>query len=203
MRYMRNKFEFYGIKAPEWVAILRQIFAQRGMFSGESLYAFVRLCFEDEYRETHYCGLQMLEKRIKTFPAEGIDFLEECVLSESWWDTVDWVNKLVGIHFKRYPQLQHATCARWVSSNNIWLQRLTMIHQLTYKEATDFVLMTRMITGLKGSQEFFIQKGAGWALRQYSKTNGNAVISFIDANPDLAPLTKREGLKWLRSQGLM
>ena len=65
------------------------------------------LCFEDAYREIHYSGLQMIEKKIKKQPADFIDFLEECIQTESWWDSVDWINKLVGIHFKRYPNLQY------------------------------------------------------------------------------------------------
>lgn len=200
MKYMRNKFEFYGLKAAEWVAILRRVFKQYGVFEGEKLYDFVRRCFEDECREIHYCGLQMLEKQIKTLPEIRMRFLKECIQTQSWWDTVDWVNKLVGIHFKRFPELQRTTCESWIDSGDIWLQRVTMIHQLTYKEATDVQLMFDMINRMKGSKEFFIQKGAGWALRQYSKTDASAVTRFIDDNPDLAPLTKREGLKWLKGR---
>ncbi|MBK8904446.1 MAG: DNA alkylation repair protein [Anaerolineaceae bacterium] len=50
------------------------------------------------------------------------------------------------------------------------------------------------------SDEFFFQKALGWALREYSKTEVEAVVTFIAATP-LAPLSAREGLKWLRNQG--
>ncbi|MCB9010197.1 MAG: DNA alkylation repair protein, partial [Ardenticatenaceae bacterium] len=50
------------------------------------------------------------------------------------------------------------------------------------------------------SDEFFIQKAIGWALREYSKTDAGAVVAFIAATP-LAPLSAREGLKWLKDQG--
>ena len=203
MRYMRHQFEFYGLKAPKWVGLLKNIFKVRGIYEGEELKTFTRLCMEDEYREINYAGLQMLEKRMKKNPEEFIDFYEELIKTRSWWDTVDWIRKMVGVHFQRFPHLIIPTTEKWMDSDNIWLQRICLIFQLTYKDRTDFDLMKKYILQLADSTEFFIQKGAGWALRQYSKTNGQAVVDFIDQHPELAPLTKREGLKWLKSQGVI
>ena len=42
--------------------------------------------------------------------------------------------------------------------------------------------------------EFFATKGIGWALREYSYTDPDAVEEFI-ATTDLRPLSKREGMK--------
>lgn len=200
MRYMRNKYAYYGLKAPEWVAILKEMFAEHGMYEGKNLRTFARCCFDEEYHEMFYAGLQMLEKQIKKQPAGFIDFLEKAIVTGAWWDTVDWISKLVGIHFLRYPDLQYTYCRKWIRSDNIWLQRVAMIHQLMYKENTDHKLLFEMILERKNSAEFFVQKGAGWALRQYSKFNANAVTRFIAKHPDLAPLTKREGMKWLERQ---
>ena len=43
-------------------------------------------------------------------------------------------------------------------------------------------------------KEFFIQKAAGWALRQYSRVDPIGVSSFISKH-QLPPLTKREGMR--------
>ena len=46
--------------------------------------------------------------------------------------------------------------------------------------------------------EFFIRKAIGWALREYSKTDPDAIRAFVDAHADeLAGLTKREALEHL------
>lgn len=201
-KYMRNQFEYIGLKAPQWAAISKEYFKENGLFDGAELKEFARLCFEDEYREMNYLGLQMVEKKIKTQPEDFIEFLEELIRSRSWWDTVDWANKLVGIHFRRFPHLIRPVTEHWMESGNIWLQRVCLIFQLTYREKTDFGLMKKYILELAGSGEFFIQKGAGWALRQYSKTAGEEVKTFIGENPHLAPLTQREGLKWLKKHGI-
>ncbi len=145
----------------------------------------------------HYFALETVQKTLKKQPAEFIDFLEELICTRSWWDSVDWLAKLVGLHFKLYPALIQPVTERWVSSGNMWLQRVSMIFQLTYKEKTDAELMFGYIRRLAHSKEFFIQKGAGWALRQYSKTNPEAVAHFVE-NTQLAPLTKREALRLLK-----
>ncbi len=87
-----------------------------------------------------------------------------------------------------------------MASGNIWLQRICLIFQLTYKEETDFALMKEYILRLAASKEFFIQKGAGWALRQHSKYDPEGVVEFVQNYPQLAPLTRREALKWLNNQ---
>ncbi len=194
MAYMRHQFEYFGLKMPAWTALTKVLHAENGIPEGENLKALVRRCFEDEHREMHYFGLETLEKTLKKQPAECIDFLEELILTRSWWDTVDWINKLVGLHFRRFPTLIKPVTERWMASENFWLQRVCLIFQLTYKDKTDTVLLFDYVQRVADSKEFFLQKGAGWALRQYGKTNPTAVQTFVNSNR-LAPLTRREALK--------
>ncbi len=197
MWYLRNQFEFFGLKMPQWTALTKDVHKQHGLPEGEDLKALSRLCFEDDHREMHYFALQTLEKTLKKQPPEFIEFLEDLILSRSWWDTVDWINKLVGQHFLRYPELTKPVTEGWLASGNIWLQRVCLIFQLAYKDKTDAALLFDYARRLSGSKEFFIQKGAGWALRQYSRTNPHAVRQFVATTP-LAPLTRREALRLLK-----
>lgn len=197
MAYMRHQFEFFGLKMPAWTQLAKSIHAKEGVPQGEALKALVRLCFQDEHREMHYFGLETLEKALKKEGPEHIEFLEELICTRSWWDTVDWINKLVGMHFRRYPELIRPTTERWLASGNVWLQRVCLIFQLSYKDKTDAGLLFGYVKRLSGSKEFFIQKAAGWALRQYARTAPDAVRDFVQNTP-LAPLTKREAMKHLK-----
>ena len=193
MWYMRDQFEFFGLKMPQWTALAKSIHREMGLPGGDDLKTLVRRCFEDEHREMHYFALQTVEKTLKQQAPEFIDFLEELILTRSW-DTVDWINKLVGQHVLRYPDLTRPVTERWMDSGNRWLQRVCMIFQLAYKEKTDSALLFGYVERLSGSKEFFLQKGAGWALRQYSRTNPEAVRQFVESRR-LAPLTRREALR--------
>ena len=52
MKYMRHKFEYYGLKAQVWMGLLNDIFKEKGIYQGEQLKTFVRICMNDEYRKS-------------------------------------------------------------------------------------------------------------------------------------------------------
>ena len=58
---------------------------------------------------------------------------------------------------------------KWMESDNIWLNRISIIFQLKYKEKTDTKFLEKAILTNANTDEFFINKAIGWALREYSK----------------------------------
>ncbi|MEZ4888313.1 MAG: DNA alkylation repair protein [Chitinophagales bacterium] len=120
--------------------------------------------------------------------------MEFMIVHKSWWDSVDTTAKWVGVFFKKYPTMTKPVTKRWITSDNMWLQRMAIIFQLAYKKDTDVDLLFEYVLRKSDSKEFFIQKAIGWALRQYAKTDANAVWRFVDVT-DLAPLSRREALK--------
>ncbi len=195
--YMRNKFPFYGVTAPQTKPLFSELFKSYGKFTDAALIDFVRLCFENEYREIHYFGILMVEKQIKKQPANFSDFLEEMIITNSWWDSVDWISKMVSIHFSRFPEQIKSVTRDWMDSKNIWLQRVAIIFQRYKNYPTDEALLYQYILELKNSPEFFIQKAAGWALRDHSKEHPESVLGFLNNNPGLSNLTIREAKKYL------
>lgn len=197
MAYMRHQFEFYGIKKPLWSALTQELFQKYGLSEGAALQNLALLCMQDDYREVNYFGLELVQKQLKKQEENFIELLETLICTRSWWDSVDWLAKLVGMHFLRYPSSIQPFTTRWMHADYIWLQRVCLIFQLHYKEKTDAALLFKYVEQLKGSSEFFIQKAAGWALRQYAKTHPEAVRAFLIAHADLPPLTRREAMKYL------
>lgn len=192
--YMKDQFEYCGLGAPQWMALARELFATHGLFTGKPLERFVMLCFEQEYREVQYVAIEMMQRRLGEQNKTWIKVLEKCITTNSWWDTVDWLAKLVGMHFKRFPELQHEYAYKWIASDNMWLQRVAIIHQLFYKETTDEKLLFEMITRVADSKEFFLRKACGWALRQHAKVFPKKVLAFVQKN-QLSGLTVREAMK--------
>lgn len=197
MAYMRGQFEYCGLGATIWYPMAKQIFIDHGMFTGKKLKIFVEGCYDQSYREVLYVGIEMMQRMLPFQDASWIKILEKCITTHSWWDSVDWLAKLVGIFFRQYPELQHEYAHRWIESENIWLQRVAIIHQLFYREDTDEKLLFDMIRRRADSKEFFIRKACGWSLRQYSKTNPKRVIWFVKNN-ELSPLSIKEALRLLK-----
>lgn len=196
--YMKNHFEFFGIKKPERVVLSAQIIQNQAIPNVEDLKIIAQLCFQEEKREMQYFVYDLLEKVIKNLDDSFLQTIENLILQKSWWDTVDFLApKLAGKILQLYPSKIQEFPDRWIESDNIWLQRSAILFQLDYKEKTDAPLLFQYILRRADSNAFFVQKAAGWALREYSKRNADAVTQFVQ-NHTLPKLTVREGLKRIR-----
>ena len=51
MKYMKDKFPYYGLQAKVWLGIFKNFFRENGIFQGEALREFVDLCNEEESRK--------------------------------------------------------------------------------------------------------------------------------------------------------
>jgi 3-methyladenine DNA glycosylase AlkD len=84
----------------------------------------------------------------------------------------------------------------WVHDENLWVARTSILHQLRYKTGTDAERLFRSCKLQAGHRDFFIRKAIGWALREYAKTDPQAVRAFVRANETgLSGLSRREALK--------
>ena len=194
---MRNQFEYLGLGATKWYPMAKKIFAEHGMYTGKQLKEFVEGCYDQPYREVLYVGIEMIQRMLNHQNSSFINVLEKCIITLPWWDTVDWMSKLAGFHFRKFPELQYDYVYKWIESDNMWLQRAAIIHQLTYKAETDKKLLFDLIKRKSGDKEFFIRKACGWALREYSKTNPKAVKQFVKTH-NLSPLTQKEALRLIQ-----
>ena len=95
--------------------------------------------------------------------------LERLVVTKSWWDTVDILDRVVESLVANHPELEEVIL-KWSLSDNIWLRRVAIDHQLLRKEKTNVQLMEKILLNNLDQTEFFINKAIGWALRDYSKT---------------------------------
>jgi 3-methyladenine DNA glycosylase AlkD len=199
--YMRNQFSYLGIKIPQSADLQKRFYTEHGLPALDDLDPVLRDLWALPEREYQYVAMSLLGKFEKKLPAEFIQTLEDLLVSKSWWDTVDSLAAgTVGTHFQRYPTVRNEYLARWRISENFWLRRTSILFQLGYKKNTDFPLLCGIIRENLGSKEFFINKAIGWALRQYSRVDGQAVRDFVAQTP-LQPLSAREALKWLEKKG--
>lgn len=198
--YMRDQFPYLGIKTPQSTELQKRFYAKHGLPPLTELDEILRDLWSLPQREFQYVGVGLLGRFEKTLPAEFIDTMEYLLVTKSWWDTVDSIaGGALGVHFKRYPETQDATLARWRTSDNFWLRRACILFQRGYKQETNFDLLKDIIRENLGSKEFFINKAIGWALREYTRIDPQGVRDFVAQTP-LHPLSAREALKWLEKQ---
>ena len=193
--YMKNKFEFLGVKTPARRKLAKAFFKQQT----DSVidWNFINEAWKNPYRELQYIALDYLEIRKKLLTPSDLPRLKKLAQTKSWWDTIDFLDRLVGSIIDRFPETKEIIVA-WSCDEDIWLRRLAIDHQLLRKEETDTELLEKILVNNLGQTEFFINKAIGWALRDYSKTNPDWVRDFIERHrAEMATLSIREGSKYL------
>lgn len=196
--YMRNKFEFFGLKSQKRRDLQRAFLRSDSLPPKSELKLIVSELWTEPQRELHYLGQELVKKYLRESDRSDIELYEYMVTHKSWWDTVDFIaSNLIGSHFKTYPELRKAYVDKWLSSQNMWLQRCALLFQLKYKTEVDTDLLTYAIRPLLGSKEFFINKAIGWMLREYSKSNPEWVASYV-SKTELTPLSRKEALRLIK-----
>lgn len=198
-KYMRDQFEYLGIKTPKNMALQKEFYQEHGFPELSDLDEILRDLWALPEREFQYIAMGLLGKFEKKLPAGFIDIIEYLIITKSWWDTVDTIaSHTIGTHFRRFPKIRDRYLKKWRKSKNIWLRRTAILFQLGYKQETDFELLTEIVCENLGSNEFFINKAIGWALRQYAYTDPKAVTKFVQSTA-LHPLSRREAMKHLEA----
>ena len=194
--YMRHQFPFLGIAGPERNALYKKYFPEAKKTKVID-WDFVDTCWEKEPREYQYVAANYLKAMQSYLTKDDLPKLERLVVTKSWWDTVDILDRVVGSLVAGNPELEEVLL-KWSLSDNIWLRRVAIDHQLLRKEKTNVQLMEKILLNNMDQTEFFINKAIGWALRDYSKTNPEWVARFIEKNKKrMAELSIKEASKYL------
>mgnify|MGYP000967266251 FL=1 len=195
-KYMKNKFEFFGVGASVRNEIWKPYFKEAKK-TKKIDWDFIEICFKHDKRECQYTAAYYLKYMQRFLVEDDIPKLKELVLTKSWWDTVDILDKVIGSIIYNNKNL-YPIILEWSKDDNIWLRRVAIDHQLLRKENTDEQLLEKILINNLNHKEFFVNKAIGWALRDYSKTNPQWVRNFIEVHKEnMASLSIREASKYL------
>lgn len=192
--YMRDQFEYLGLQSTERRRLsrphLQALPPARLKKAIHHLYALPE-------REFQYFAVELAAKSHRLWVPEQLALWKWMVGHKSWWDTVDCLStKVVGVHMKKFG----GDVDSWIDAPDFWLQRVALLYQLDYKKDTDPAKLFHHIDRVIDSQEFFLRKAIGWALRQYARIAPDEVRRFVQSRPQLSGLSRREALKHLQKE---
>jgi 3-methyladenine DNA glycosylase AlkD len=202
--YLRNQFAFYGIKKPLRASLTRKIFKENAIVAKNSeeghkaLTHVVTKLWTLEQREYQYAAIDLALHYKKFWQPSSLDLFEGMIRQKSWWDTVDTIaSNLVGSLIVKHPNLE-ARMDQWIEDEHMWIRRSALLYQLKYKHKTNEDKLFGYCKKVMKEDDFFIRKAVGWVLRNYSKTNHDAVRDFLKTNrSSLSSLSFREGSKYV------
>lgn len=196
--YMRNQFEFFGMTSPIRRLVQKPWLLNDKLPPKTDLENITKTLWLKPQREYQFFAQELMSKYARNFDKNDIELLEFMIVNKSWWDTVDYIAaNLLGQYFNLYPIQRAIYVDKWLTFENIWLQRSAILFQLKYKDKLDTDLLSHIITSLLGSKEFFINKSIGWILREYGKTNPAWVVNFVNSH-QLEKLSEKEALRLIQ-----
>ena len=200
--YMRNLFEFYGIRAGKRRELSKP-YIKEAKKRDKIDWDFLESLFKDNMREVNYLGLDILRAQAHLLSLSDFDRLVDLAKIHPWWDTIDVIDTIIG-SLGLIDSSFEEKILDLSESSNFLLRRISIGHQRKYKDKTRTDLLAKIIkTNIQiptqtKDEKFFIEKSIGWALREYSKTNPSWVRDFLDENKDQLPaLSRREASKYL------
>ncbi len=197
--YLKTDMPFYGVQTPARREIGREIARRFPPRSTLEYRSMVEALWVLPHREEKYLaiGIALQHKEFITF--NQLDLYQRLIVEGAWWDLVDGVaSGLVGLVLRRERPATRPVLDVWIDHDDMWLRRTAIISQLDHKEATDAGMLFDYCLRRAWESEFFIRKAIGWALRQYARTDPDAVTEFLLAHREsLSGLSFREASKHL------
>ena len=196
-RYMRDQFPFYGIGAQDRRDILKTVWSEIPLPADETAISEVVVAWMGRpEREWHQSAVTALRRHGAVLTGASWPTVRHVATTHAWWDTVDELAKNVAGRIVKNEPAQVAVMDEWVRSDDMWVARVALLHQLGYKATTDATRLFAYCDLRSDEADFFYRKAIGWALRQYAYEAPEAVAAYVDSRRDrLSPLSIREATK--------
>ncbi|MGW0142202.1 DNA alkylation repair protein [Streptomyces calvus] len=194
--YMKDVAPFLGLPTPERRTLSRTVLEGLPRPRENDCAAVALRCWELPEREYHYFAVDYLRRHVRHCSSGFLPVARHLVTTVPWWDTVDLLAAhVVGALVAADPALA-AEMDDWIGDDDLWLARTALLHQLRFKERTDTRRLFDYCLRRSGHPDFFVRKAIGWSLREYAKTDPDAVRAFLARTQQrFAPLSVREALR--------
>ncbi|MFZ5950134.1 MAG: DNA alkylation repair protein [Candidatus Rifleibacteriota bacterium] len=110
------------------------------------------------------------------------DWIERC----DNWAHSDCLSSIYARALEENPKLVWPVLKSWNSSPNPWKRRQSVVSMLYYsrlrKSWPPFKQMIEMVKSLLNDEDYYVQKGVGWAIREIHNLFPVETFGFIKAN---------------------
>lgn len=198
--YMKTEMPFYGVQKAGRTRIVRQLVKDCVPDDRDEYEQMVLAFWALPHREEKYIALAVARHFSQFVVPEALPLYRQLIVEGAWWDFVDEVaTKPVRSLVLNHPSQTWPVVDPWIGDEDMWLRRTVIICQVGLKDDTDPDRLFRFCAARMDEKEFFIRKAIGWALREYSKTDPQAVADFATGNRnELSGLSFREATKHIQ-----
>ncbi|GAA0296575.1 DNA alkylation repair protein [Sphingomonas oligophenolica] len=204
--YMKSAMPYLGVSTVPLRAACKAVFADLAWRDAAGWQRDVLAIWRGaRFREERYAAIELTGVRAaRAFQTiEALPLYEEMIVTGAWWDYVDAIatQRLWDI-LRHDPAAMKPLMRAWAQDDDMWKRRSAILVQIKAKADTDLELLYACIEPSIASEQFFLRKAIGWALRQYAWTDPAEVSRYVAANAGrLSGLSRREALKNIGAAG--
>lgn len=195
--YMKTEMPFYGVQKAGRIPIMRRIGKEFRPHDRDEYEALVLALWHLPHREEKYLAQGVATSFREFIVPDSLPIYEEFIVDGAWWDFVDeTATHMIRELVLDFPEDVWPAVDRWNEDDDMWLRRASIICQIGAKERTDRDRLFAFCAARMHEVEFFIRKAIGWALREYAKSDPDAVARFVVEHREmLSGLSFREATK--------
>jgi len=180
-RYLKSDYNFYGIRVPQ----LRKISKN---YKDIDLYEAYNL-FDQLWRSGNHeemnLGIFILEHQKKKFNLETWRFIMQRLEKAKSWDHIDYLSSAILGEILVNNLDLISEVKQMAESRNPWIRRTSIISTCRLIKKNKLELTMRLAEKLVYDLDIYVQKGAGWMLRELGKKDRMALRQFILAHKDM------------------
>jgi 3-methyladenine DNA glycosylase AlkD len=180
-RYLKSPYNFYGNKIPDLRAFSKE-------FKNLDFYSALNLAdelWESGNHEEMWFALYVLTFKVKEKPIEVWQFMMKRLDKAKTWDLTDEMSShILGPILAEKINLM-SEIKQLSESKNPWLRRISMVSTISLIRKNKIELTMRLAEKLVYDNDIYVQKGAGWMLREAGKKNRLSIREFILTHMDM------------------
>ena len=198
-RYLKSPFEFYGLRVPK----LREIAKQYKNLQLSEIYSLFNKLWQSKNHEEKSIAIFLLSLKEKQFDYETWKFTLPKIKDIKTWDHCDGISSWVlGKMLSKNITLKR-DIENFVESKNPWERRAAIISTSQLIKEKKLELTFKLAEKLVYDEDVYVQKGAGWMLREAGKRERLATRDFILRHLDMKAYafsyaTETSEMKFLR-----
>jgi 3-methyladenine DNA glycosylase AlkD len=183
-RYLKSPYEFYGITIPELRRVAKDY---KNLEFHSALNLFEELWDSGNHEEMCF-ALFLLGNYVGKQPEYIWRFLLERIEKAKTWDHVDELSshilgKILAEDMRLMNEIKPLS-----ESRNPWLRRISIVSTYPLIKKNKIELTLRLAEKLVYDKDIYVQKGAGWMLREVGKKNRLALREFLIIHMAMKPI---------------
>lgn len=178
---VQTGWQVMGVRVPHIRAVTKELYEAYPAVTIDDIMELIDDAFQEQVREEALCGIYWLTTKKREFDLWLWPLIDRWVEGVADWEVCDLLAAgvaavVVHKNIELVDQL-----VNWTNFSNKWRRRFTVstAAALNQKKRVHVAETLRICHELMGEEEAIVQKAVGWALREASKHDSEAIYAFL------------------------